>query len=346
MTGTFYKGRRQSASLCVDRLSTRRRVIAAGVAIAFLPMVTSVRANPIVGIQGTMSNFDVFNETGSNAYGAEIDLEGLHVADVTKTYPAHFSNFTATDYTTGSTFGTRLVFTGYNFTAQGYLIPRVGQTTNGHYAVNQPGAEHFGFAVRAQPTNTSYYWLGSASQKLTSASMSIPQPTWSFVPAAAGAAPIIQAVLAPPPPPPAVLYPDAVWVKTYVTELTRQVDLIELISAPAGPDQIAPQLPSQVEAEWELLPGDMKLPEPDISLSDSTQAVLRRYEFYQYIGTYDEVHLPNSTFTGGTPDPLELGQFIAANMVAANLDVPEPASAMVVLLGAGIIMARHRKVRA
>jgi hypothetical protein len=41
-----------------------------------------------VGIQGTMSNFDVFNETGNPVYGAELDLDGVHMSSVTKTYPS------------------------------------------------------------------------------------------------------------------------------------------------------------------------------------------------------------------------------------------------------------------
>lgn len=146
----------------------------------------------------------------------------------------------------------------------------------------------------------------------------------------------------PPPVPPIQQNPDAVWVKVYYTELPQVVDLNQLIS---GPDSIAPQLASEVESEWTLLGGDVNLAlETQISAGDVS--VLRRYENYQYLGGYDEVHLPTSSFTGGQPPANELGQFIAANMVAANLNVPEPASAMVVLLGAGIIMARHRKVRA
>ena len=284
-----------------------------------------------VGIQGTMSNFDVFNETGVNCYGAELELEGVHSSEVMKTYPSHFSNLTITEYNNGSLFGgTRLVFTGYNFTAAGYITPTTGINTNGHYAVNVPGAEHFGFSVRTQPTATKYFWLNQSSQHVGTAPMSIPGATWTYVPAVGAAPAVMKAVLAPVPPPPAVLYPDAVWVKTYVTELTRLVDLNELISAPPA-DQVAPQLPSQVEAEWELLPGDAPLAEPDIQLAEADQSILRRYEYFKYTGTYDEFHLPNSLFTGGTPDSAELGQFIAANMVAAVLDVPEPSSAALLL---------------
>ena len=206
----------------------------------------------------------------------------------------------------------------------------MGINTNGHYAVNVPGAEHFGFADRVQPTSTHYYWLDQSSNHVGTAALSIPGPTWTYVPAAGANPPVMQAVLNPPPPPPLQQFPDAVWVKTYVTEMTRQVDLNELISAPVG-SQVAPQLPSQVEAEWELLPGDTHLPEPDIQIAEADQSILRRYEFYQYTGGYDEVHLPTSSFTGGIPDPAELGQFIAANMVAVNL--PEPSSFVLAGLG-------------
>lgn len=312
-----------------------------GTAIAAGPLMASP-APASVGIQGTMSNFDVFNETGVDCYGAELDLIGVHSSDVTKTYPSHFNNLTMTDYTSRATFGTRLVFAGYNFTPAGYITPTVGQTTNGHYCVNLPGCEHFGFAVRAQPTQTAYYWLDSNSQRISTAPLSIPNATWSYVPAAGGNPAVVQAVLAPPPPPPIAQYPDAVWVKTYVTELTRQVDLNELISSPPQANGVAPQLPSEVEAEWELLPGDTPLPQPDVQLAEADQSVLRRYEFYQYTGGYDEVHLPTSAFTGGTPDPRELGQFIAANMVAANL-IPEPSTLAAVSLALTATLARRRR---
>ena len=113
-----------------------------------------------------MSNFDVFNETGVDVDGAELDLIGVHSSDVTKTYPSHFNSLTMSDYTNGTTFGTRMVFTEYNFTPAGYITPTLGQTTNGHDCVNLPGCEHFGFAVRAwKPTRTAYYWLdGAAAQ--------------------------------------------------------------------------------------------------------------------------------------------------------------------------------------
>ena len=324
-------------------LANTDQIVRLAVAIFTVALASRLVSGSATGIQGTLSNFDVFNETGTDAYGAELDLIGIHSNEVTKTFPSHFNNLTMTDYTDGTTFGTRLIFTGYNFTPAGFITPTVGHTTNGHFAVNLPGCEHFGFAVRAQPTQTAYYWLDSASRHLGTAPLSIPNATWTFVPPAGGNPPVVQAVLAPPPPPPAVMFPDAVWVKTYVTELARQVDLNELISSPPEANGVAPQLPSEVEAEWELLPGDTPLPQPDVQLAENDQSILRRYEFYKYTGGYDEVHLPTSAFTGGTPDPNELGQFIAANMVAVNLEgVPEPSLLGLFGVGSAALLRRRR----
>lgn len=292
-----------------------------------------------------MSNFDVFNETSTNVYGAELELEGVHANEVMKTYPSHFNNLTITEYNNGSLFGgTRLVFTGYNFTAAGYLTPTVGINTNGHYAVNLPGCEHFGFSVRTQPTATKYFWLDQNSQHVTIAPMSVPGPTWTYLPPAGGGQPVVRAVLNPVPAVPAVQpNPDAVWVKTYWTELPDVVDLNDLISG----GNIAPQLPGEIEAEWNLLGGDvnLSLEEP---LNPGDASVLRRYEFFKYTGSYDEVHLPNSAFQGlpnEQPPANEIGQFIAANMVAAVLDVPEPSSLGLILAGLGVVACRPRRRR-
>src|SRR3954467_4309204 len=117
-------------------------------------------------IYGTMSNFDVFNETPYKAYGAELELEGVHSADVINTYPSHFDHRTVTEYNNGLTFGTRVDFNGYNFSPTGYLEPTVGTSTNGHACVNTSGCEHFGFSLSSQPTATHYYWIDDNGQRI------------------------------------------------------------------------------------------------------------------------------------------------------------------------------------
>jgi len=287
----------------------------------------------VIGIQGTMSNFDVFNDTGQDVYGAELDLDGLTSAEVTKTYPCHFLNLSKTDYSGGV--GTKLIFTGYSFPPNpAFLTPAPSVfSTNGHYAVNVQGAEHFGFSTPSQATKSSFYWLDKNLNRISATPLSVPQTTWSYVPAVGANPAVVQAVIVPPPPPPAEMHGDAVWVKVFTTELASPADLNELISYdpnnldPKMPS-VAPQLPSEVETEWELLSDDSvgDIQPPDMMIDNNQGAVVRRFEYYKYTGQYDEVHLPTSSFTGGQPDPAELGDFMMANMVAANLQVPEPSS--------------------
>ena len=48
--------------------------------LAFAPVAGSA------GIIGFLGNFDVINDTGKTAYGFEIELEGLHIGDITDTF--------------------------------------------------------------------------------------------------------------------------------------------------------------------------------------------------------------------------------------------------------------------
>ena len=66
-------------------------------------------------IYGTMSNFDVYNETETEAHGAEIELEGIHREDLSRDFPSHFNSKTISEYTNGANFGTRITYNDYNF---------------------------------------------------------------------------------------------------------------------------------------------------------------------------------------------------------------------------------------
>ncbi len=293
-----------------------------GAAVGAVGLVSAPAVAQVGIIQGTMSNFDVFNETSQNVYGAEIELEGCHSTDVNKTYPAHFNTMTNTDYSNGVTFGTRLTFTGYNFDPSGFMIPRIGQNTNGHFAVNQPGCEHFGFSiVGTQPTTTRFFWLDQNSQRIGTKPMSIPNATWTYnPPIVPGGQVVMQAVVVPPAPEiPDPMLPDSIWMKVYITELERPVDLGELIS---GPGTAAPQDKAEIEREWVLLEGGVP-DQWDSNVGPNAQAVLKRMEYFKYTGPVDEVNAPLSSWSGvGEPPANELGDFIAANMVAANLAEP------------------------
>jgi hypothetical protein len=345
------------------RLTTAKAVWLAVAAAAMLFTGGSPARAALIGIQGTMSNFDVFNETGGPVFGAELELDGLTPDEVTKTYPCHFTGLTSNYYSNGTTNGTRLTFSNFNFNGSTFLINSTNpHNTNGHFAVNQVGCEHFGFMVHStptatvtQPTASRFWWLDTNGAKIGAAPLSVPLPTWSYNPPAVAGNPwVVQAVIAPVPPPPAAPpVPDAVWVTVFTTEVPRAVDLNELISG--GDPAVSPQLPSEVESEWVLLGADVTLAlEAPPANQDGDVSIVRRYEYYKYTGSYDPaVHLPTSAFdplTMVTPADIlpyhtsELGDFIGANMSAAVL-APEPASGLLLLFGLGVLAQATRRRR-
>ncbi|MCC7409745.1 MAG: PEP-CTERM sorting domain-containing protein [Phycisphaeraceae bacterium] len=318
--------------------------IRAAAVLAIAALAAGPARASIVGISGTMSNFDVFNETGVNVYGAELEIEGVHASEVEKTYPSHFDSVIATEYTNGSTYGTRFTFTGYNFDPPNtFITPTVGQNTNGHFAVDLKGCEHFGFSVWVQPTATRFFWLDEASQRIGTSPLGVPNPSWTYIPPAVpGNPPVIRAIVeVPEPEDPEPQLPDSIWMKVYVTEIEREVELEELMSG----NDIVPQDNIEIETEWELLEGGVQEP-ADFEVGDNVVSIIHRYEFFKYIGpTKAEDNAPLSSWDGiGDPPAEEMGEFIAANMVAVNFEIPEPSSAAVLLvsLGAMSLAARRR----
>jgi hypothetical protein len=272
-----------------------------------------------------MSNFDTYNETPEDSYGAEIELEGIHPEDIYGTYPSHYDSESRDFYQDGVNFGVRIKYTGYNFSPSGFLPANtIGQSTNGHACVGTAGCEHFGFSVGNQPTAARFYWLDQTGNRIGAMPESIANPTWNYIPANGGGAPEIEAAVeAPEPAEFHVQRPDSIWMKVWKIEIDRPVDLMELMSD----NPIIPDGAGEVESEWELLEGgvDKEIRAGDKVPKDS-YAVIRRYEFFEYTGAYDEEHEPISLFLEedmAEPPVDELGQFISANMVAANLAAPE-----------------------
>jgi hypothetical protein len=121
-------------------------------------------------------------------------------------------------------------------------------------------------------------------------------------------------------------------------------------------DDIVPEGddPVEIESEWELLEGGKapkeKMNEDPIDEGDDDAAklIIRRYEFYKYIGMYDAEHEPVTAFLDPgellEPPAGELGDFISANMVAAVLNpIPEPATGMLLAAGLGVFMLSRRR---
>jgi hypothetical protein len=277
-------------------------------------------------IYGTMSNFDVYNETETESHGAEIELEGIHIEDIYRTFPSNYDNESIAEYDDGTTFGTRIIYTGYNLNPGGFLAPVVNPTsTNGHTCVGTEGCEHFGFSVTGvQPIAARYYWLDQNGQRIGTMPMAVPTPTWNYLaPVNPGGAARLRAEVEIPEPPEVIAQkPDSIWMKVYKTEIDRPVDLLELMSN----NGIVPEGVGEMETEWELLEGG-KVKQEEDDLGEGNFAVIRRYEYFEYTGVYDAENEPITLFLDPgdllEPPAGELGQFISANMVAANLAAPE-----------------------
>jgi hypothetical protein len=269
-------------------------------------------------IYGTMSNFDIYNETETEAHGAEIELEGIDNYDLSRTFPAHFDNKSVDLYNDASGSGVRIKYTGYNFGGRTSLAPTVGTSTNGHTCVNTPGCEHFGFStIGASPTGAKFYWLDANGMRIGGAPQPIPFSGYNYIPAAGGGVPQLEVEVEP-----VEVHPqraDSVWLKLFKTKLDRAVDLDELMSN----NGIVPEDAAETETEWELLEESKPKTFRDNLDDGNVKAIIRRFEYYAYTGPYDDEHEVDSAWNGeGEPPAGELGQFISANMEAANLEAP------------------------
>ena len=162
----------------------------------------------------------------------------------------------------------------------------------------------------------------------------IPQPpapvvnVQPIVPVAVPPAPVVQVEIQVPDVPEPVNYQfgAAMWVKVFTTESPSPRDLKDLVTDNAK----VPNNPAEVEVEWQLLQktidpaklagGRDKL-EGNLAgkpMAHGNESVTRRYEFYEYTGTFDDVHevLPVSE---NPPDAADIGKYIGAQMVAMNV---------------------------
>ena len=298
---------------------------------------------------GTLSNFDVFNDTGQECHGFEIELDGLSSADVTYTFGGSYNRY-GTPRVINYPGGVRIRYESpYDavrgvFTQATPLAPSVITATDGHACWTggsgnylTSGCEHFGVGIKGNATATVYRWLiadpANPGQLMAPGSkVSIPAPVWNVVPPAApGAAPVVQAVLPPEPPEVHAQYGDAVWVKVFKTESPEPAELDHLVSD----DPAVPQEAAETEMEWTILQarpagaGNDELVNEG-AVAEGAKSVTRRYEFYQYTGAYDPENHEAMCADGSCdqPQPGELGNYIGAQMAAVNLVAPPPPLAL------------------
>ena len=316
-----------------------------------------------VTLFGALSNFDVLNDTGQDAHGFEIEIDGITTAQA----PYYF---TATRYGGPAIVPIQngVVFryaSSWDPIQQRFNVATVTPAsftpTFGHSCVltNIVGCDHYGVVVMGTPTNVIYRWLVAdptnpgALVPFVGPQVSIPQPTVTVVPPAQiGAAPVVvfQIKVQPPPPPPipkpVPQFGDAQWVKVYKTELQREVGLDELVDD----NPAVPQDPGTLETGWKLLQynpnsnGKSGILTNQGGLGSGSHSVLRRYEHYKYTGAYNPTD--HSAMCGGdgtcsAPQAGELGDFIGAQNAAANVGVP---SITVTKNGSGTVNGASGKI--
>lgn len=277
---------------------------------------------------------------------------------------------TISEYTNGAIFGTKVTYMGlFDGANWDFGTPSGTFTTPGDncwsgggvgYGASTP-CDHFGVGTSQTPTKTTYSWLLETSTPgtLNNGAVNLPAPVFNTppqnpanppVPGAIGAA-----VQAPLPEQDPNLFGDAMWVKVYTTELEDPVGLEELVADNALVQNAV------TEVEWQLLQYDPGNPDSPPSILESgygapagpnAASILRRYEFFDFSGDYDfETHEAILAFSDSHPncslvvDPncsfdetkkIELGHYLGAQNVAANLVAPVPIPAAVWLFGSAL----------
>lgn len=320
--------------------------------LAFLAVPGMMQAQ--VTLFGSPSNFDVLNDTGQDAHGFEIELDGLTLADNVYVWP--YSRY---PHTTVAVPGGIVIRYASSYNGSQYAVttvmPAAFNPTGGHSCVQGaiPGCEHWGYSVpyNAKVTQTIYRWLRDDPQNpgtlIPAAGQIVQVPPVSVVvipPAQPGLPPAIEfQIPVPPPPPPPVPKPEAQygvakWVKVLKNDVPRQVAVEDLLED--NPVVPLDGNPAQVETAWKLLQYNPHSPNSGVlhsqgNLGQGAKAVVRKYELYKYSGPLDPLN--GKALCGGdglctTPQPGELGDFIGNQMAAANVGV---SSVTVTKSGAG-----------
>jgi hypothetical protein len=298
--------------------------------LSLVASLFTVAITPLVGnaaVIGFLGNFDVINDTGSTAHGFEIDLEGLHLSDITDTFGGAGRGFptgrgfgagsverygspTLVEYTNGATFGTKVVYEGlYDSVTKSwdYGTPSGTQVTPGDNCWSGGGigysastaCDHFGVGTSKNASKTTYSWLLETATPgvLSNGVVNLPTPTYQVIPAPVvanqpAAAPQVVAQVQAPLNEVNTEFGDATWVKVFTTELDHAVALEELI----GGNQVIDQAKSEVE--WQLLQYDSGKGafgagngQLELGLAapvgPNAASIIRRYEFYKFGGAYD-----------------------------------------------------------
>jgi hypothetical protein len=342
---------------------------AVALSVAIAPSLTSA------AVIGFLGNFDVINDTGHTAHGFEIDLEGLHGADISDTFggpgrgfptgrgfnPAtsvqRYGSPTISEYTNGAIVGTKVTYLGlfqngiWDFgTPSGTFITPGDNCWSGGgvgYGPSTP-CDHFGVGTLRTPTKTTYSWLLETATPgvLTNGTVTLPAPAWQVIPTPPGnppAPPVVVAQIQAPAPENDQQFGDALWVKVFTTELEDPIELEDLVADNAKVKA------AKTEVEWQLLQKDPGNPNSGqlesgfgVPVGPNAASILRRYEFYKFSGVYklsDHEAKFAPGFGDSNPGPGDVGIYLGAQNGAVNLNAivaPVPEPATFAMLLTGL----------
>lgn len=332
-----------------------------GLFICLIVLIASVTAfSQTATIYGGLSNFDVVNHSGHHSHGFEIELEGIHSGNIP--YSFSYQRYGAahiTDTATGVKVRWESPYAGGAFTATTVAYAGTGQFGGSCYmgsaTYDSAGCEHFGVSLNANPTAQRYRWLiedeaNPGTLIAVDPPVALPAPYYYITPPVQeGEAPQLEAEFeAPEPAENPEVYGDAQWVKVFKTELTREATLDELLTG----NPIVPEDAAEVEVEWEIVQdepasggnGTRGRHRNGGALRFDTRSVVRRYESYSFTGTYDPIthEALCADLVCATPAEGELGEFIGAQMAAANVAVN---AITVTKTGSGTVESADRLIR-
>lgn len=337
---------------------------------------------------GSLANFDVINDTGKDAYGFEIRIEDASFdhSRISSVFgydrdfglpggPGAVVRYGVPTITDLPGVG---VLIKYGGSLAGPKTPSLPYSTNGDSCwpfgagwSTGTSCDHFGVSTIGQPAATKYSWtVEVAPGVLGQQTAGIPAVNFQYTPPAAGgggAGEVRVEIEAEAPdqdqPENEGLWGEAFWVKTYTTKVDHNIDLGDLFRK--DPDQEA----AEIETEWELFQrapagekGENDQKFANLALDENDQAVLRRYEFYKYLGPLKADGEADCRQGCGrdphgldpdNPHPDYVGAFVGAQMAGINLNeiqgpialVPEPGTYAMLFSGLGLtgLVAKRRR---